>query len=99
MSKGEKKGKGEEPESMAVEVVKPKPSLHLDGDDVLDGCTLGDTVTMTVKAKLVGDNIDTYGERVRRSQRFDIVEIKRDGGNKQAEKAQRRGRGIMGYED
>jgi hypothetical protein len=91
-----KKEKAEEVEEM---VVRQKPSLHLDGDDALEGCTLGDTVTMTVKAKLVGDNLDTYGEKERRNQRFEIIEIKRDGGNKQAEKAQKRGRGIMGYED
>jgi hypothetical protein len=91
-----KKEKAEKIEDM---VVRQNPSLHLDGDDALEGCTLGDTVTMMVKAKLVGHNLDTSGEKEWSNQRFEIIEIKRDGGNKQAEKAQKRGRGIMGYED
>lgn len=34
--------------------VKRLPTMYLEGEDVIDGADVGDTVTLTVKAKVVG---------------------------------------------
>jgi len=91
--KGKKKDAGV---GVAVMSERMPPMLHLDGDDAMDGLSMGDAVTLTVKAKLVGDSIDTYGEKDRRSQRFEVTNIERSGRNSMAERAQRKGRGIRG---
>jgi hypothetical protein len=65
--------KGTEP----VEAEKSKPTLHLEDSDIIEGLTIDDEVTLTVKAKLVGMNKDKWDGKEHKSQRFEIVGLEK----------------------
>ena len=70
------KKKKVEIEMSADKLEKPKPTMHLDGNDTIDGLSLGDEVTLKVKAKLTGDRLDEYMDD-ERCQTFQILGIEK----------------------
>jgi hypothetical protein len=66
----------------AVEEYKPKTMMHVeDGGDTVKGIDVGDNVTLSVSAKLVGEDITDYDGKKRHTQRFEILGISKAGKN------------------
>ena len=70
-----------------VEVATPersRPTLHVEKEDFIDGLSIGDTLTATVKMKLthVSEGADQWmkeKEKRYKNQTFEILEISRKG--------------------
>jgi len=64
--------------TVSERLTREKPSMHLEGSDVVKGAEFGDTVNLTVKAKVVGMSENKSFETNKKvtSQRLEIQSMK-----------------------
>ena len=65
-----------------VAMMEPKPTLlHLSGKDIIDGVDLKDELEVTIKLKLVGENVQSEfmdGDKEHRGQTFEVIEVMKE---------------------
>ena len=65
-------------EAIAIETEMPKPTLYLEGEDVIEGVSVGDKRTLTVQAVCVSVSMDKRDGEESVSQRWEVREIDGD---------------------
>ncbi len=86
------------PKETKVTPSEPKDHISLNGDDVINGLSMDEEVTLTVKARLVEEGSRDYEGKPRPTQRFQIASIGKTGSklNKSIAVAQSKGKGVAG---